>query len=163
MFWNNSQRLNAVNYFCKKLHIRCFNVFWIRLWLPSMNTFPHASLFFLLLVQLSVISSTESTKFISSLSQMSFKIGVLKNSEMFTWKHLCRSLFLIHLQACKPGILLKRDSNTWRFPVNIAKFLRTVFFIEHLWQLLFKFMHENCQNFSLKKKKTFIKIILRLY
>ena len=38
-----------------------------------------------------------------------FKIGVLKNFSIFTGKHLCCS-----------------------FPVNIAKFLRTVFFIEHL-------------------------------
>ena len=30
-------------------------------------------------------------------------------------KHLCRSLFLITLQACKSAILLKRDSNTGVF------------------------------------------------
>ena len=36
---------------------------------------------------------------------------VLKNFEIFTWKHLCWSLFSIKLQAC--------------FPVNIARFLRT--------------------------------------
>ena len=34
----------------------------------------------------------------SSLSQMFFKIGVLKNFVNFTGKHLCWSLFLIKLQ-----------------------------------------------------------------
>ena len=39
------------------------------------------------------------------------------------------------LQAFKFATLLKRDSNTgvWCFPVNIAKFLRKAFFIEHYW------------------------------
>ena len=37
MFCKNSQRLNTVNYFCKKLHLRCFTAFWIRLWLSSLN------------------------------------------------------------------------------------------------------------------------------
>ena len=35
----------------------------------------------------------------NSRSQMFFKIGVLKNFEIFTGKHLCLSLFLINLQA----------------------------------------------------------------
>ena len=33
MFFKNSQRLNTVNYFNKKLHFRCFPWLWIRLWL----------------------------------------------------------------------------------------------------------------------------------
>ena len=63
---------------------------------------------------------------------MSFKIDVLKNFAIFTGKHLCWSSFLIKLQACKPANLLKRDPNTGAFFKKIAKFLRTVFFIEHL-------------------------------
>ena len=31
-FWENSFRLKVVNYFCKKLHLKCLTVFWIRLW-----------------------------------------------------------------------------------------------------------------------------------
>ena len=31
----NSQRLSAVNYFCKNLHFRCLTVFWMRLWLGN--------------------------------------------------------------------------------------------------------------------------------
>ena len=58
-----------------------------------------------------------------------FRIGVLKNFAIFTEKHLCWSLFLINLLAT----LLKRDSNAGRyFPVNVAQFLRTAFFMEHL-------------------------------
>ena len=55
-----------------------------------------------------------------------FRIGVLKNFAIFTEKHLCWSLFLINLLAT----LLKRDSNAGRyFPVNVAQFLRTAFFL----------------------------------
>ena len=57
----------------------------------------------------------------SSLSQMFFKIGVLKNFANFIGKHQCWSIFLIKLQAWRPATLLKRDSNTG------AKFLRTLF------------------------------------
>ena len=53
--------------------------------------------------------------FKSSCSQISSKIGVLKNFEILTGKHLCWSLFLIKLQACKPATLLKRDSSTGVF------------------------------------------------
>ena len=43
IIWN-SQQLNTDNYFCRKLHLICFIVFWIRYQLSSLNT----SLFFLL-------------------------------------------------------------------------------------------------------------------
>ena len=56
----------------------------------------------------------------SSHSHMLFKIGVLINFAVFTGKRVCWSLF--HAWTC--------------FPVNIEKFLKTVFFIEHLWWLL---------------------------
>ena len=57
----------------------------------------------------------------SSRSQMFFKIGVLRNFPVLTEKHLCWSHFL-----------LKKTLNIGVFLVNIAKFLRTAFFIEHL-------------------------------
>ena len=47
-----------------------------------------------------------------------------KNFVNFTRKHLCWSLFLIKLLAWRPATLLKKDLHR-RFPVNIAKFLRT--------------------------------------
>ena len=39
--------------------------------------------------------------FRSSLSQMFFKIGILKYFTNFTGKHLCWSLFLIKLSSCE--------------------------------------------------------------
>ena len=56
---------------------------------------------------------------------MFFRIGVLKNFTIFSGKYLCWSFFLIKLQACN-------------FSVNIAKFLGTDFFMEHLRRLLHK-------------------------
>ena len=60
-------------------------------------------------------------------SQMFFKIGVLKNLEIFTGKHLCLSFPLIKLQALAWNIIKKRLQHRC-FPLNIAKFLRTTFF-----------------------------------
>ena len=57
--------------------------------------------------------------------QMFFEIDVLKNFAIFRGKLLCWGVFLIKLQV----------SN---FPVNIAKFIRTGFFIKYLWWLLLK-------------------------
>ena len=39
---------------------------------------------------------------------MFFKLSVLKNFAVFTWKHLCWSLFLIKLQTCRktPSLIL---------------------------------------------------------
>ena len=42
-------------------------------------------------------------------------------------KHLCSSLFLIKLRAWGPAFLFKKRFLHRCFPVNIAKFLRTVF------------------------------------
>ena len=46
----------------------------------------------------------------SSHSQVFYKIGALKNFEIFTGKHLCWSLILIKLQAIRP-----KDLNTGVF------------------------------------------------
>ena len=74
------------------------------------------------------------------------KIDVLKNFALFTGKHLCWSLFLIHLQAFRPATFLERGSSMC-FPVNIAtptqvfscaycEIFKNSFFIKHLWWLL---------------------------
>ena len=60
----------------------------------------------------------------SSRSQMIFNIGLFKNFTILTGKHLCWSLFLIKLQAFR------------FFPVNIAKLIRSKFFIKYLRWLL---------------------------
>ena len=56
--------------------------------------------------------------------------GVLKNFTKFTGKHLCRSVFFN-----KETLLKKRLWHRY-FPVDFVKFLRTPFFIEHLWWLV---------------------------
>ena len=55
---------------------------------------------------------------------MFFQIDIFKNCAVFTGKHLWQSLFLINLQACN---LIQKET----FPVNIAKFLKTTFFIQN--------------------------------
>ena len=61
---------------------------------------------------------------------MFFKTGVLKNFAMFPGKSLCWSLILI---IC----FIKKILQHRCFPVNIAEFLKTALFIEHLrWLLL---------------------------
>ena len=47
--------------------------------------------------------------------------SVLKNFVIFTRKHLCWSLFLIKLQACK---FIEMRLQHWCFPLHVRKFLR---------------------------------------
>ena len=54
------------------------------------------------------------------MARNSYQRWYIKNVTIFTGKHLRWSLFLL-----KPASLLERDSNLC-FPVNIAKFLRTL-------------------------------------
>ena len=64
-----------------------------------------------------VFTGETNAKFVSTSShrsirsEMFIKIGVSN----FTGKHVCWSLFLIMLQAFRPAILFKRDSNTVAF------------------------------------------------
>ena len=48
--------------------------------------------------------------------------GVLKNFVIFTGKHLCWSLFLIKLQACK---FIEKRLEHWCFSLHVKKFLTT--------------------------------------
>ena len=61
----------------------------------------------------------------SSRTQMFFKIRVLKN--LATVKQFCGSLILMKLQAWRSATLWKKSLQQRSFPVNIAKFLGTVF------------------------------------
>ena len=53
--------------------------------------------------------------------------GVPRNCEKFTGKHLCPSLFFNKVTGLRPATLFK--TRLWHrcFPVNFAKFLRTLF------------------------------------
>ena len=63
----------------------------------------------------------------SSHRRYSVKKGVLKDFANFTGKHLCRSLFLIKLQAFRPANLLKRYFNTGNFLWNLRNFYEHLF------------------------------------
>ena len=72
----------------------------------------------------------------SSCPEAFCKKGVLRNFTKFIGKHLCQSLFFNKVADLRPTTLLKKGLWHRYFPVNFAKFLRTLFFIEHLWWLL---------------------------
>ena len=57
---------------------------------------------------------------------------LLKNFANFTGKHLCQSFFY-EVTDLRPAALLKKSLCRRCFPVNYANYLRTPFFIEHLW------------------------------
>ena len=65
------------------------------------------------------------------------KKGVLRNFTKFTKKHLCQRVW-----------------HRW-FPVNFVKFLRTTFFIEHLWWLL-QLSFRISKRFHKFYKKTYV-------
>ena len=47
----------------------------------------------------------------------------------------------INKQPARPTTLLKKRPWHWCFPLNFVKFLRTPFYIEHLWWLLLNLHH----------------------
>ena len=62
---------------------------------------------------------------------------VLRNFAKFTGKHLRQSLSFNRVAGLRPATLLKKRPRHSCFPVNFAKFLRTLFLTEHLRWLLF--------------------------
>ena len=76
----------------------------------------------------------------SSCPEVFCKKDVLENFAKFTVKHLCQSLFFNKVAGLRPATLLKKRLWHRCFTVNFAKFLRTPFFIEHLWWLLPAFL-----------------------
>ena len=97
-----------------------------------------SSLLWIFIFSISHFSSLE-TMYRSSRLQLFFNMGVLKNFAIFTGKHLCWSLFLIKYPAFRATTLLKGG-----FPANIAKFLRTTFYIESLRWLLLNVLEKGC-------------------
>ena len=69
---------------------------------------------------------------------------------------MCKSLFLRKLLA-QPSTLLKSDSGTDVFLWNFAKFLRTSFFMEHLWWLFLHFWLLRTLQFN------YLKAVLNTY
>ena len=74
----------------------------------------------------------------SSRPEVFCKKGVLRNFTKFTGKHVYQSLFFNKVAGLRPATFLKKRLWHRCFPVNFVKFLRTPFFIEHIWWLLLK-------------------------
>ena len=72
-------------------------------------------------------TSTENIMNRSSHQRLSRLKVVLRNSTIFTGKHLCQSLFFNNVASLRPVTLLKRRLWHRCFPVNFVKFLRTPF------------------------------------
>ena len=72
----------------------------------------------------------------SSRPEVFCKKGVLRNFAKFTGNYLCQSLFFDKDAGLRPATLLKKRHWHRCFPMNYVKYLRTPFFIEHLWWLL---------------------------
>ena len=89
------------------------------------------------------------------------KKGVLANFAKFTGKHLCQSLFFNKVAGLSLQTLLKKRLWYSCFPVNFAKFLRTLFLTEHLqWLLLnhlIMFTKGFCQSYFVAKSMNVIK------
>ena len=66
----------------------------------------------------------------------SVKKGVIRNFTKFTGKYLCQRLFFNKIEGLRPATLFKKRLCHRCFPLNIVKFLRTPFCIEHFWWLL---------------------------
>ena len=106
------------------------------LYIIAIRKFPRTSMNRTMLESLLWKRSVSKNKFTAneiascrrSRSQMSFKIGVLKNFPI----HLCWSLFLIKLPAFRPSNLLKRDSNTGVFLWSLIIFNRKQLFYRTL-------------------------------
>ena len=59
--------------------------------------------------------------------------GALKNNVIFIRKHLCCSLFLIKLQACK---FIEKRLQHWCFLFHVKKYLRTPILKSREWLVL---------------------------
>ena len=75
----------------------------------------------------------------------SVKKDALRNFARFAGEHLCQRLSFDKIAGLRPATLLKKILWHRCFPVNFVKFLRTPFFIELLWWLLF-----NCNTYKFK-------------
>ena len=107
----------------------------------------------------------------SSCPELFCEKGVLRNFAKFTGKHLCQCLFFNKVEGLRSATLLKKRLWCKCFPVNSAKFVRTLFFKEHLrWLLLdnlseicIDVLKKHCQRKQIfERTLSFQKILLKL-
>ena len=72
----------------------------------------------------------------SSHRRCSVKKAVFRKLAKCARKHLCQSLFFNKVAGHRPATLLKKRLWHRCFPANFMIFLRTPFYIKHLWWLL---------------------------
>ena len=73
----------------------------------------------------------------SSPPEVFCKKGVLKNFAKFAGKHFCQNLFFNKiLEAWRPATLFKKMTLAQVFSCEFCEISKTLFFIEHFWQLL---------------------------
>ena len=92
----------------------------------------------------------------SSHERYSVRKGVLRNLAKFTGNHLCQGLFFNKVAGLRPATLLKKRLGQRCFPVNFAKFLKTLFLQNtSVWLLLMSSIFELWSELSLYKKGSF--------
>ena len=103
-----------------------------------LNKYIWYNFFFCLFIKsyLSRATCENASKCRSSRPEAFYKKGIFRNFAKFTGNHLCQSLFFNKVAGLRPVTLLKKRLWYMCFPVNFTKFLRTPFFIDHLWWLL---------------------------
>ena len=89
------------------------------------------------------------------------KKGVLRSFTKFTGKHLCQSPFF-NIVA---GLATPFKKRLWHrcFPVNFVKFLRTSFYMEHLWWLLLNIHFAVIMGSILKVLRKFSLYVRRIH
>ena len=76
----------------------------------------------------SKIKFSKHTLYRTSRPEVFCKKAVFRNFTKFTGKHLCHSFFFSKVAILRTAVLLKKRLWHGCFPVNFAKFLRTLFF-----------------------------------
>ena len=120
-FLNNFAK-NSQNYY-RKMH----GIF--KVGLQNTACITSMSVFFTNLVNGLVINRSSHLRY-------SVKKVFLEISQNSQTNQLCLSLFFNKVAGLRPATLLKKRHGHRCFPVNFVKFIRTPFYIEHVWWLL---------------------------
>ena len=129
-----SKKLPRYYWLLIKMQVHMF-VIWSVLLDIIWRSVTQSFIWMIITVKLSLFRKTCSYQFIfrSSLLELFRKKVFLENFAKLAGKHLCRSLFVINLQA----YLIKKRLRHRSFSVNFAKFLRTPISTKHFrWLLL---------------------------